>query len=101
MAKLKAYNVKLIAEKVETEDEFEFFHQLGFDLFQGYFFTRPQVIKNKSLPSSKLSVMELLAVSSSVEFDFAHVNSIIERDVSLSYRLLRFINNPMVNKRQK
>src|SRR5690606_11897514 len=33
--------------------------------------------------------------------DFAHVNSIIERDVSLSYRLLRFINNPMVNKRQK
>ncbi|WP_416306396.1 EAL and HDOD domain-containing protein [Neptunicella sp. SCSIO 80796] len=101
MGKLKAYNVKLVAEKVETEDEFEFFHQLGFDLFQGYFFTRPQVIKNKSLPSSKLGVVELLAVSSSVEFDFARINSIIERDVSLSYRLLRFINNPMVNKRQK
>lgn len=101
MAKLKAYNVKLVAEKVETHDEFQFFHELGFDYFQGYFFTRPEVIKNKGLPSSKINIIELLSVSSSIEFDFAHINNIIERDVALTYRLLRFINNPLINKRHK
>ena len=89
--------IKLVAEKIETIEDFEKYRDMGFDYFQGYFFTRPEIIKQKKLPTSKLSLIELISASSSVEFDIGRVSSIIERDVSLSYKLLRFINNPLVN----
>jgi EAL and modified HD-GYP domain-containing signal transduction protein len=90
--------IKLIAEKIETLQEFEKFRDLGFDYFQGYFFARPEIVKQKKLPTSKLPLIELIAASSAAEFDLEKVSNIIERDVSLSYKLLRFINNPLVNK---
>jgi EAL and modified HD-GYP domain-containing signal transduction protein len=90
--------IKLVAEKIETMEEFEKYRDMGFDYFQGYFFAKPEIIKQKKLPTSKLSLIELISASSSAEFDLDKVNSIIERDVSLSYKLLRFINNPLVNK---
>ena len=99
--KLKAAGVKLVAEKVETYQEFETYKAMGFDYFQGYFFAKPEVIKQKNIPSSKLLMMELMNVSSSRNFDFDKINDIITRDVALSYMLLRFINNPLVNKRHK
>ncbi|MBL4630093.1 MAG: HDOD domain-containing protein, partial [Paraglaciecola sp.] len=71
---------------------------MGFDYFQGYFFAKPEVIKQKKLPTSKLSLIQLIGASAEAEFDLAKVSTIIERDVSLSYKLLRFINNPLVNK---
>jgi len=89
--------IKLVAEKIETIEDFEKYRDMGFDYFQGYFFTRPEIIKQKKLPTSKLSLIELISASSTVEFDIGRVSSIIERDVSLSYKLLRFINNPLVN----
>lgn len=94
-------NVKLIAEKVETYEEFEEYKELGFHYFQGFFYSHPEIIKQKNLPTSKLSMIELMAESSKIQMDYDKVNNIIERDVSLSYMLLRFINNPLVNKRQK
>jgi EAL and modified HD-GYP domain-containing signal transduction protein len=99
VSKLKSMRIKLLAEKVETNDEFEQYKALGFDYYQGYFFARPEVIKSKKIPSSKANLLSLIAVSSTADFDFDEINQIIERDVSLSYMLLRFINNPMVNKR--
>lgn len=91
-------NIKLVAEKIETMEDFEKYRDLGFDYFQGYFFAKPEIIKQKKLPTSKLSLIELISASSAVEFDLDKVNTIIERDVSLSYKLLRFINSPLVNK---
>ncbi|WP_026376480.1 EAL and HDOD domain-containing protein [Aestuariibacter salexigens] len=98
---LKARKIKLIAERVETEKQFNHYVELGFDYFQGYFLARPQVLKHKNISSSKLSMLELVGVSSSIDFDFDKVNSIIERDVALSYLLLRFINNPLFSKRHR
>jgi EAL and modified HD-GYP domain-containing signal transduction protein len=98
---LKDENIKLVAEKVESYEQFNRCKELGFDYFQGYFFARPEVIKTKNLPTSKLALIELMALSSAKHFDFDKVNEIIERDVGLSYMLLRFINNPTVNKREK
>jgi EAL and modified HD-GYP domain-containing signal transduction protein len=98
IGKYKDSNIKLVAEKIETMKEFEKFLGLGFDYFQGYFFAKPEVVKQKKLPTSKLSLIELIGASSAVEFDLDKVNAIIERDVSLSYKLLRFINNPLINK---
>lgn len=92
-------NVKLVAEKVETRDQFDAMSNLGFDLYQGYFFARPQVIKNRNLPTSKLAMLQLLQETSNSHFDMQRVAGIFERDVGLTYMLMRFINNPMVNKR--
>jgi EAL and modified HD-GYP domain-containing signal transduction protein len=99
VAKLKDMKIKLLAEKVETNNEFEQYKALGFDYYQGYFFARPEVVKSRNIPSSKANLISLIAVSSAAGFDFDEINQIIERDVSLSYMLLRFINNPLNNKR--
>jgi c-di-GMP phosphodiesterase len=101
LEKLKQAKVKLVAEKIETHEEFEEYKALGFDYFQGYFFARPEVVKQKSIPTSKLALIDLVCASATADFDLARVNDIIERDVSLSYKLLRFINNPLINKSNK
>jgi len=98
LAALKQSNIKLVAEKIETIEDFEEYKALGFDYFQGYFFARPEVIRQKSIPTSKLPLLELISASASTETDFSRINEIIERDISLSYKLLRFINNPLINK---
>ncbi|MDM7861301.1 EAL domain-containing protein [Alteromonas sp. ASW11-36] len=99
--KLKAAKVILVAEKVETHEEFEAYKSLGFDYFQGYFLAKPEIVRNKQLGASKLSLLELVAVSSSADFDYDKVNNVLQRDVGLSFMLLRFINNPLFNKRNK
>jgi len=94
-------NVQLIADKVDTQNSFSTFRDMGFDYFQGYFFARPESLSNKNLPTSKLTLVELMGASSSESFDVESINNVIERDVGLSYMLLRFINNPTINKRYK
>lgn len=94
-------NVKLIADNVETPQDFGIYRDMGFDYFQGYFFSRPESIKQQNLPTSKLTMVELIGESSSEDFELDRINQIIERDVGLSYLLLRFINNPTINKRYK
>tara|TARA_R110000868_G_scaffold58310_12_gene180201 strand:+ start:342 stop:1583 length:1242 start_codon:yes stop_codon:yes gene_type:complete len=97
----KDTNVQLIAEKIETPQDFTIFKDMGFDYFQGYFFARPESVTQQNLPTSKLTLVELMGASSSASFDIDSINSVIEHDVGLSYMLLRFINNPMINKRYK
>ena len=94
-------NVQLIADKVETQESFTIFRDMGFDYFQGYFFVRPESVSNKNLPTSKLALVELIGASSSESFDIGSINSVVEHDAGLSYMLLRFINNPTINKRHK
>ncbi|MBC3766912.1 EAL and HDOD domain-containing protein [Neptunicella marina] len=98
---LQRNNITLLAEKVETHDAFHSFKDLGFDLFQGFFFAKPEIVKQRNLPTSKLALIELMKESAGSVFSFERVNAILERDVGLSYMLLRFINNPTVNKRQE
>jgi len=99
--RFKSKNIKLVAEKIETYEEFNKFKAMGFDYFQGYFLAKPEIVKHRKLGPSSLTMMELLTLSSQAKLNFDEVNKIIERDPSLTYLLLRFINNPMVNKRHK
>ncbi|WP_100644350.1 EAL and HDOD domain-containing protein [Alteromonas facilis] len=101
LPKLLAAKVKLVAEKVETRADFEQYAEMGFDYFQGYFLAKPEIVKNKQMGASKLSLLELVSVSSSAKFDYDKVNEVLQRDVGLSFMLLRFINNPLFNKRNK
>lgn len=87
----------LLAEKVETPEEFEFCLGLGFELFQGYFFCEPAVLRGRQASPSRLATMELLARLNDPDFNFRALAEVVERDVGLSYKLLRFINSAYFN----
>ncbi len=86
-------NIKLLAEKVETHQQYQQAITQGFELFQGYFFAKPEMVKSKNLSPSQMAMAELLYESSKPELDLASITSVFERDVTLSYKLLRYVNS--------
>lgn len=93
LAELKGFHGKLLAEKVETMAEFKQLQQLGFDYFQGYFFARPEMLKHKRLGHHQVHLLSLIAEAAEPELDFEKLVQVLERDLGLSYKLLRFINS--------
>ncbi|WP_163923078.1 EAL and HDOD domain-containing protein [Photobacterium sp. Alg240-V54] len=85
-------NVKFLAEKVETYTDFQTSLNAGFDLFQGYYFSRPELVKRRKVAASELTTIQLLQAISSEPVNFAEIENIISSDVSLSYLLLRYVN---------
>lgn len=94
---LRKHSVALIAEKVETHEQFALCQTLGFDFFQGFFFARPKLVASRTLAEDRLSVMQLLAVLHSPRSQLQDVQNVIQRSVSLSYRLLRYANSAAFN----
>ena len=90
---LKKYDAELLAEKIETFQEFEFCRKLGFDYFQGYFLSKPQIIQGTSLPANRLTVLNLLSVVNNPDSDTDDLAEAINTDVATSYRLLKLINS--------
>ncbi|MBV1921112.1 MAG: HDOD domain-containing protein, partial [Pseudomonadales bacterium] len=84
---------KLLAEKVETHEEFELYRTMGFDYFQGYFLCKPHVMAGESVPASGMVVASLLAELSTDDYDIERVERIICQDPRLSYKLLRVVNS--------
>ncbi len=93
VGRLKPTGVKLLAEKVESYEEFEFLKQLNFDYYQGYFFAKPVVIKGKGLESNQLAMLRLISKVYDSEFDVAELSNIISTDISLGHKVLNFINS--------
>ncbi|MDK2872989.1 MAG: hypothetical protein PWQ64_753 [Desulfomicrobiaceae bacterium] len=89
---LRRYNITLLAEKVETREMFEVCKRLGFVYFQGYFFRKPEIVEGRKLTASQASRIRLLHELSHGA-DLEQLVRILEADVSLSYRLLRYINS--------
>jgi EAL and modified HD-GYP domain-containing signal transduction protein len=89
--RLKDKGVRLLAERVETREQFDFCKKIGFDYFQGYFFAKPVIIKGQRLPTNKASVLELLSSVYDPNVDMTKLSAIIAKDVSLSQKLLRFL----------
>jgi len=98
---LKKYNTKFIAEKVETYELYQFCYELGFDYFQGYFFCHPEILKQKSLPSNKLVILNLLQKLQNPEIDSEELEKILVQDITLSYKLLRYINSAAFSLRRE
>ncbi len=90
---LRKYPVKLLAEKVETPDEYDFCRKLGFDYFQGYFLCKPKIIEGREIPPNRLTILRMVATLQNPEVDFKHLEEIISQDVSLGYKLLRLANS--------
>jgi len=89
---LRRFKVKLLAEKVEDYAQYKRCKALNFDLYQGYFFCKPDVVEGKKLSESKLAVLQALQkVLTANALDEIH--EVIKQDVSLAYRLLKYINS--------
>ena len=89
---LKPLGLKLLAEKIETREQFELCRDMGFDFFQGYFLAKPNVVSGTSIPANSLNLLRLMAELQSQGQDIERVAEIISQDVALSYKLLRHIN---------
>ena len=85
--------LKFLAEKVETYAEFEHAAKLGFHYFQGYFFAKPEAIRVTEVASAKTSLISLLAEVSRRQTTVDRLEKIIESDLAISYKLLRYINS--------
>ena len=99
--KLKPYRVTLLAEKVETREEYALCQQLGFTLFQGYFFSKPTMFSGRQVPASHLAVLEILAKLQSPDCNLKELEAAISYDVGISYKLLRIINSSYYNLNKK
>nr|WP_321403293.1 HDOD domain-containing protein [uncultured Desulfobacter sp.] len=86
-------HITLLCEKVETHQEFEQAKAMGFKLFQGYFFAKPEIISNKSLAANQLTNLKLLNEVSKQEPALDVIEDMIKNDVSISFKLLTFINS--------
>lgn len=93
VAELRKYGVKLLAEKVETEEEYEFLQTCGFDYFQGYFLAKPKVLSGKAIPPNKLTMILLLSDLNNTAIEIDKLTETISNDVSLCYKILKYINS--------
>ena len=93
VAELRQYNVKLLAEKLETHEDYGFARDLGFSYFQGYFFCRPRVISGQSLPPNQLTTMRILSALQDPEIKIGALSDLVSQDVTLSFKLLRSLNS--------
>ena len=97
----KYEHIKILAEKVETQEMKEFCIELGFDYFQGFFFCKPQLVKQKQVITNKTVVLNLLNKIQNPELDYDEFQTILSQDVTLSYKLLRYINSAMFSLRRE
>lgn len=91
--KLSAFPAQLLAEKVESYEVFDKCRGLGFDYFQGYFFSRPQTVVGGSLSANKVVLLQLLADLQNPTIALEQVEATVLRDVSLSVKVLRLCNS--------
>ncbi len=87
---------RMLAQKVETRLQFITAVKDGFSLFQGYFFRHPERMRARHIPANQASQLQLLKAISAVEVDLHGVEDLIKRDASLCYRLLRYLNSPLL-----
>jgi EAL and modified HD-GYP domain-containing signal transduction protein len=84
---------QLVADQVETLEEFQSASESGYDLFQGYFFARPTMVHGRRVPMAKVACMRLLSEAQKEDLDYARLEKIIREDVSFPYKLLAFANS--------
>lgn len=90
---LMSFPVDLLASKVESHADFQRCVEAGFHQFQGYFLCRPDLVRGRTMPTARLTLMQLLRKVYDPNVTIAQLEALIRRDVSLSYRLLRIINS--------
>ncbi|MFO1444779.1 EAL domain-containing protein [Bacillus sp. Bva_UNVM-123] len=97
----KLLNIKMVAEKVETREVFEEAKKRGYHFFQGYFFSKPTILSTRDVPTYFHSYYEMIQNLSMDDPCIERITELIEKDISLSYKLLKLINSPAYRPKQK
>jgi len=93
VTRVKPYGVKVLAEKLENRRDHAFCATSGCDLFQGYFFCRPQVVRQAGIAANRLALLRVVSALHEPGVELSDVEHLIANDVALSFRLLRYINS--------
>lgn len=93
VAAIKQEGFKVLAEKVETQADYNLCRRLGCDYFQGYFLCKPNIVLGKKMDTSRLVIMQSIATLQDQKSSFSDLEAVIARDVGLSYKLLRLSNS--------
>lgn len=91
---LRGRPIAMLAEKVETQEEYQQALKEGFTLFQGYYFCRPVLLGNRKIPANQLIHFEMLQLLQDEDIDLDQARRLMERSPSITYRLLRLVNSP-------
>lgn len=84
---------RLLAKKVETQEEFAAAKKAGFTYFQGFFFRRPELVQAREIPANRVNYVRLMQVISKLELEPREIEDAIKSEASLCYRLLRYLNS--------
>jgi len=98
--KLENRGLTLLAEKVENMEQYQYCLDLGFDLFQGYYFARPAVLNRRKVDVSGITLLKLLEEVCR-EADISEIELTFKRNPNLSYNLLRLVNSVVIGMKQK
>lgn len=101
MVKENFPHIKLLAEKVETQEQYRVAKHSGYEFFQGYFFEQPQIIKAMDIPANAIQYFHIISLLKEEEPNVHLLAENIERDISLTYKLLQMINNSSTRSKSK
>ncbi len=91
--KLGARGIRLVAEKVETREEFEEALSMGYEFCQGFFFARPKMVVRRAIPAFKLNLLRILREVCRPDFDAGRLEQAIKAETSVCFRLLKYLNS--------
>jgi EAL and modified HD-GYP domain-containing signal transduction protein len=100
-ARYRGTKCKLLAEKVETRQDFAFTKRAGFQFFQGYFFRKPEMMRMRSVAANQTVYLRLLRAVTKLELDWREVEDVIKKDATLCLRLLRYLNSAVFGLRNQ
>jgi c-di-GMP-related signal transduction protein len=101
VTELRKWDVKLLAEKVETEEELKFCRELGFDYFQGFFLNKPEIVKGHRVPSNRVGLLRILSRLLDPNVEIKDLGELISQDVSLAYKLMRHSNSTLFSPQEE
>ncbi len=101
LLRLDGYDVEFLAEKIETYEEYQVSREMGFKYFQGYFFSKPEILKSTDIAPSHISLLQLVAELNREDCSMEKLEEMVTVDISVSYKLLRYINSAFFRRVQE
>jgi len=95
MDNIRSLNVKVLAQGIETQEDYTAAKTLGADYFEGYFFCKPNPAASKQIPHNRLSTLQLLATLQTPDATLEQLERALGQDLAMSHRILRYVNSPM------
>lgn len=92
---LRRPGLTLLAEKIETRERFEIARDAGFELFQGWFYARPDLLRRRTLQADRATLLQVLAAIEDPDVDFGEIGGLVECNLALSHKLLRYVNSAL------